>query len=118
MSSKEQVENFLQDFKQKMNVFDILFRDDRGKNTQTLADLEIRPVDRKSILENLHAGEYCEGPVKEKLYGGANLWVFGKEINKNEVYIKISIGFPGSSVICVSFHIAEHPLTYPLKEKE
>jgi hypothetical protein len=115
MATKEEIENFLQDFKQKMKVFDVLFRDDRGKNAQTLADLEIRPIDRNTSLENLCADDYCEGPLAENLYGGLDMWVFGKEIKKNEVYIKISIGFPNQSVICISFHIAEHPLNYPLK---
>ena len=115
MATKDQVEHFLQDFKEKMKIFRILFRDDRGKNTQALANLEIRPIDRNTILEELSADDYCEGPFKENLYGGADLWIFGKEIKKNEVYIKISIGLHNQNVICISFHIAEHPLTYPLK---
>jgi hypothetical protein len=43
------------------------------------------------------------------------MWVFGKEINKHEIYIKITMGQPNQSVICISFHIAEHPMIYPLK---
>ena len=36
-----------------MKIWDVVFRDDRGKNTQALLDLELRPIDRKKILENL-----------------------------------------------------------------
>ncbi len=115
MASKDQVDLFLQDFHAKMKIFNVIYRDDRNKNAQTLADLEIRPADRDKILENLCAEDYCEGPLPETLYKGAGMWVFGKEVKKNEVYIKITIGFPNSSVICISFHIAEHPLHYPLK---
>lgn len=76
MSTEKEVEAFLKDFKEKMKIWDVLFRDDRGKNTQTLLDLEIRPMDRKVILEELEAKDYCEGPLKEQLYGGADMWVY------------------------------------------
>jgi hypothetical protein len=116
MVNKEQVEEFLRDFKQKKKVFGILYRDDRGKNTQTLAELELRPIERNKIIENLKIEDYCSGPLDDKLYGGTSMWVFGKEIKKNEIYIKITIGFPSASVLCISFHISEHPLIYPLKK--
>jgi hypothetical protein len=93
MASKDEVEAFLRDFKTKLSIWDIIYRDDRGKNAQTLADLEIRPVDRTKIIESITAGDYCDGPVEEKLYKGAGMWVFGKEVKKNEVYIKITLGF-------------------------
>lgn len=38
MATKEQVEAFLKRLKEKIKVFDIVFRDDRGKNLQTLAE--------------------------------------------------------------------------------
>jgi hypothetical protein len=41
------------DSKEKLKFWDLLFRDDRGKNAQTLAVLEIRPIERKTILEKL-----------------------------------------------------------------
>ncbi|CAN5319559.1 hypothetical protein BH11BAC7_BH11BAC7_17490 [soil metagenome] len=115
MATKEEVSGFLMEFKQKMKIWDVLFRDDRGKNTQALAALEIRPIDRNKILEDLRAEEYCEGPMDEKLYGGSDMWVFGRMIKRQEVYIKITIGIRGSAVICISFHVAEHNLSYPLK---
>ncbi|WP_243349586.1 toxin [Parabacteroides sp. FAFU027] len=115
MADKNDVDRFLKEFKTKMNIWDVLFRDDRGKNAQTMADLELRPIDRKKILEDLTFADYSEGPLEEKLYGGSDMWVFGKEIKKNEVYIKITMGFAGGSVICISFHVAEYPMNYPLK---
>lgn len=117
MAKKEEIEAFLREFKQKMKIWDVLFRDDRGKNAQSLADLELRPIDRKGILENLSVEDYCQGPLGEKLYKGADLWVFGKEIKKNELYIKISIGFVGGSVLCVSFHVAKDKMNYPFKKR-
>jgi hypothetical protein len=115
MSTEGEVESFLKMFKEKMNIWDVLFRDERGKNAQALLELEIRPLERKRILDNLEDKDYCEGPIEEKLYGGADIWVFGKIAKKKEIYIKISMGLKGSSVICISFHLAEHRMVYPFK---
>lgn len=115
MSSETEAASFLKDFKEKMKFWDVLFRDDRGKNAQALVDLELRPIERKTILEALETKDYSEGPLEEKLYGGADMWVFGKTIKKKEVYIKITMGAMSSSVICISFHLAQHKMQYPLK---
>lgn len=115
MSSTTEVTAFLKDFKEKMRFWDVLFRDERGKNTQALVDLELRPIDRKTILEALEAKDYSEGPLEETLYKGTDMWIFGKTVKKKEVYIKITMGAAGSSVICISFHLAQHKMNYPLK---
>ncbi|HQB79501.1 MAG TPA: toxin [Tenuifilaceae bacterium] len=95
MSKEAEVAAFLMDFKAKMKIWDVLFRDERGKNTQALVELELRPVERKDILNALDAKDYSEGPLEEKLYGGADMWVFGKVVKKREVYIKITMGGNG-----------------------
>ena len=115
MSTELDVTLFLKDFKEKMKFWDVLFRDDRGKNAQTLIDLELRPTERKTILETLEAKDYSEGPLEEILYGGADMWVFGKTVKNKEIYIKITMGIMGSSVICISFHLAQYKMKYPLK---
>jgi hypothetical protein len=115
MSIETEVASYLKDFKEKMKFWDVLFRDDRGKNAQALVDLELRPIERKTILEALEIKDYSEGPLEEILYGGADMWVFGKTIKKKEVYIKITMGAMNSGVICISFHLAQHKMNYPLK---
>lgn len=115
MSTEKEVVAFLKDFKIKMGIWDVLFRDERGKNAQTLVTLELRPIERKAVLESLTPKDYSQGPLEEKLYGGSDMWVFGKIIKKQEVYIKITLGAMGCSVICISFHLAEHKMQYPLK---
>ena len=115
MRRESEVATFLNDFKEKMKFWDVLFRDDRGKNTQALVDLEIRPIERKAILNAIETRDYSEVQLEEKMYGGADMWVFGKTIKKKEVYMKITIGPMGSSVICISFHLAQHKMNYPLK---
>ena len=115
VATKEQVEDFLKRLKEKIKVFDIIFRDDRGKNLQTLATLEITPTYRKKVILNIEPEDYSEGPIVDTLNKMGEMWVFGKDVKGHEVYIKITLGQPNNSTICISFHIAEHPMTYPLK---
>jgi len=96
----------------------VLFRDDRGENAQALIDLELRPIDRKAILEALEVKDYSEGPLEERLYQGADMWVFGKTIKEKEVYIKITMGVKDNRVICISFNLARHKMNYPLKQNK
>jgi len=39
------------------------------------------------------------------------MWSFGKTVQHIEVYIKISL--TERNAICISFHEAEFPITYP-----
>ena len=66
-SKKNEVKKFIENFKTKLKVFDIIFLDKRYKNTQTLLDLEITPAQRKKIIESLEVKDFVEGPVKETL---------------------------------------------------
>lgn len=109
------VRRFLEDFKTKMKIWDIVFMDNRAKNTQTLLQLEITPALRKKIINDLTPEDYSEGPVPDQQFMGNDLWVFGKEVKQQEVYIKITLGYVGKAVICISFHAAEYPMNFPLK---
>ena len=116
MATKNEVDRFLKDFKQKTKIFQIIF-DVRGKNAQALLDLDINPVKRKEVIESLKVDDYSEGPLEEKMRGILPMWVFGKMVKKQEVYIKISMGLANSQTICISFHPAEYPMNYPFKNK-
>lgn len=116
MASADEVQIFLQDFKMKLSIWGIIFRDERGKNAQALLDLDITPVFRETILKDLQVTDYFEGPKSENLYKGSAMWIFGKTIKGQEVYIKITLGFHGAQVICISFHVAAHKMKYPLKK--
>lgn len=115
--TKSEIEAFLNQFHTKMKIFDILYRDDRGKSQETLEKLEISPMYRKSVIENLRAEEYIEGPVIDTLHHPGEMWVFGKDVKNHEVYIKIMLGQPNCRTICISFHLAEHPLSYTFKQR-
>ena len=115
MVTKREVQAFLDEFHTKMQVFGILYRDDRGKNQKTLEELEIVPAHRKVIIENLAVEDYVQGPVVDKLNKLGEMWVFGKDVKGREIYIKIMLGRTNCQTICISFHISEKPLQYAFK---
>ena len=114
--TKEQVEAFLNELHAKIKIFEIIFRDDREKNQQTLEELEIVPSYRNVVIENLIAEDYVQGPVVDELNRLGEMWVFGKDVKNREIYIKVMMVSGSSQTICISFHFAEHPLVYPFKE--
>lgn len=116
MINKESIEEFLKSFKIKVTTFGIIFRDDRGKNIQTLASLDITPLDRIEVLKTIEVEDYVQGPIRDTLNNCSEMWVFGKDVKGEEVYIKISLGGFNNSAICISFHIAEFSMNYPLKK--
>ena len=97
MTSKHEIELFLSLLKDKIKVFDVAFRP-REKNIESLSELDITPSKRLEYLMNLKAEDYYSGP-------------------KKDTYIKISPGLPSKMVDCMSFHIAEFPMNYPLKNQ-
>lgn len=108
----------MEGFRVKLDIWGIIFRDDRGKNFQTLLDLDLRPNDRVAILKQINAEDFVEGPLEDTLYRNSDMWVFGKDVKGEEVYIKISIGRENQRVLCISFHIAENDLIYPFRNQE
>lgn len=115
MATKNDVEKFLNQFHEKLKIYDIVFRDDRGKNLQTLAELNITPNDRVAVIKTIQVEDYSSGPIVDTLNKMGDLWVFGKDVKGNEVYIKISLGLPNNKTICISFHKAEYKMSYPFK---
>jgi hypothetical protein len=118
MVTKQEVKKFLDEFKLKMDIYNILFRDERGKNTRCLLNLDIAPNLRKEIVKELAILDYSEGPMEDDLYKISPMWVFGKKVKSKEIYIKISLGVENSNVICISFHEAEHAINYPFKNNK
>lgn len=109
------VAQFLDDFHPKLGIWGVVYRDDRGKNGKTLLALEMTPDQRTQLIKSLKVEDCCEGPKKDTLNGGPDMWIFGKEYKGIELYIKVTMGLPGMATICISFHIAENPMRYPLK---
>lgn len=117
MASKEEIEAFLEQFKIKVSIWGIVFLDNREKNAQTLLNLNISRLERLNIIKSIKIEDYSQGPIIDALNDYGEMWVFGKDVKGVEIYIKITIGKPNLKSICISFHQAEHPMKYPLKNK-
>lgn len=115
MATKVKVELFLKELNEKIRFFEISFRP-RQKNLQGLAYLDITATTRLECIMNLKAQDYYAGP-KNDTYDASlpDYYEFGIQIKGVEVYIKISKGLENKPADCMSFHPAEFPMTYPLK---
>ncbi len=114
IKTEQEVEAFLREFRPKLSIWGIIFIH-RDKNEEALKALGITPLAREEIIKKIEKEDYSHSIIQESSFG--DLWVFGKDYDGTELYIKISMGVPGSNTICISFHEAEHPLDYPLKRK-
>lgn len=114
MTSKFDVELFLKKLKQHLSIWQIVFINRPKNQLQALADLEITAKKREEIIKNLTYKEYSEGPLPETQFAGNDMWIFGKTIKTQELYIKLTISQQTQNVICISFHKAEHPMDFPL----
>lgn len=117
MATRNEVEQFLNQFKVKLNIYGVFFLDGREKNAQALLDLNITRLERLEVVKSIEVENYSEGPIRDQLNGFNEMWVFGKDVNGQEVYIKIAMGIPNSNTICISFHKAEYPMNYPLQKE-
>lgn len=118
MASFDEVELFLKSVWEKMEFhpMGIVFRP-RGKNLETLAALDIIPGHRNEVIKKLTARNYMGGSKNDtEEPGKPDYYEFGVMIKDKEVYIKLSAGLYGKPVDCMSFHIAERKIKYPLKE--
>jgi hypothetical protein len=113
VTSPLEVEAFLDQLKTKLTIWSIVF-ENRDKNIQTLLDLGITEAQRLKHIKNLTVEDFVSGPTNDS-FGSTPLWVFGIDIYGSEIYIKLQLNQMNKPVICISFHIAEFPLSYPYK---
>ncbi|MCD4708409.1 MAG: toxin [Candidatus Sabulitectum sp.] len=115
-SRKLKVQLFLNEFKEAANSdYGILYAG-RSKNWDTLVELEITSAMRDEIVLGLSFRNYVSGPLKDEKGHSGELWVFGVLENSKEIYIKLKVltGKAGKKAFCLSFHPAEHSLSFPL----
>ena len=112
------IRNFLKEFKEiasKGRGIDVI---PRRQNIDNLAELCLTRKNRNDEIMTLSVADYCKGPEPDKDKPG-EIWVFGKQIDNKEVYIKLKIAQVREEKVakCLSFHIAGYSLCYPYKEK-
>ena len=88
----------------------------RSKNIDSLLKLSLTKKNAREEILSLSVADYCGGPEPDKNKPG-EIWEFGKLVEGKEVYIKLKIAQVGQEKIakCLSFHVAEYPLCFPLK---
>lgn len=69
-------------------------------------------------VQGLTVRNYAAGPLLDVKGRPHDLWIFGKYISASEVYIKLVAYLCEGGVrsVCVSFHEAESPLSYPYRK--
>lgn len=90
----------------------------RKENEDTLIKLGYLHTHFLEVILELTYKNYCNGPEMNVSNTGNSkgaIWVFGKNIDSIEIYIKIHIVPQGSKnqCICISFHEATRKLNYP-----
>tara|TARA_R110002074_G_scaffold31390_4_gene88120 strand:+ start:72 stop:452 length:381 start_codon:yes stop_codon:yes gene_type:complete len=115
MADKSIIKSFLQELKAIIKSLGIIFSNRPKNSIQNLADLSITAKMREEIILNLEVEDYSEGPLEETQQGGTEMWIFGKVIKGQQVYIKLTISKMTGGAVCISFHKAEHPMEFPLK---
>lgn len=82
--------------------------------TYTLTDLEYDINDVVNQLKALTVEEYSETKIDKDDLNPPLLFVFGKYVNNQLVYIKLKIkGKQRKYVLCVSFHYAKETMFFP-----
>lgn len=82
----------------------------------TLLDLDYDSTDIVNRLKELTVSDYSETLVDIDDQNPPLLFVFGKDINGKQVYIKLKLkGDRARHVLCVSFHYAEVPMKFPYR---
>lgn len=125
-SKKGEVTDFLDELKMFLEKSDfnidtdfVLIRknkkDDMAHSTPyTLLDLDYDIEDVIDRLKELTVEEYSETKIDKDDLDPPLLFVFGKNINRRLIYIKLKIkGDHKKHVLCVSFHYAKDKMKFP-----
>ena len=125
LSDKKDVKKFLEDLKAIIN--DVSFDSDddliiiksskdevQYSTRYTLLDLDYDTVDVVDRLKELTVSDYSETLIDKDDDKPPLLFVFGKDINNRQVYIKLKIkGENNRRILCLSFHYAKHKMKFP-----
>ena len=120
ISFLQQLQEVLQDENFDLNTNLTLIRKKKGKEKErfstpyTLVDLNYDIYDVMEQLKCLTVREYAETLIDKDDVHPPLLFVFGKEINDKQIYVKLKIKENQvRRVLCVSFHYAENELFFP-----
>ena len=128
ISKRQEVLAFLEELKAflKGNDFDIdhdlilikkkKIDDEEYSTPYTLLDLDYDSEDVVNRLKELTVAEYSETKIDKDDFNPPLLFVFGKDINRRLVYMKLKIKKKENlrkHILCVSFHYAKEKMKFP-----
>ena len=128
ISKRQEVLAFLEELKAflKGNDFDIdhdliLIKkkkvdEEEYSTPYTLLDLDYNSEDVVNRLKELTVAEYSETKIDKDDLNPPLLFVFGKDINRRLVYMKLKIKKKENlrkHILCVSFHYAKEKMKFP-----
>jgi len=90
----------------------------RRTNLEALALLGITREHAESLVRALKPEGYVAGPKHDQNNTGLDMWIFGLHVSSREIYVKLQIVVEPARCVCVSFHVAEHPMHYPFRETQ
>ncbi len=119
MLKQTEIRDFLVEFKGIMSKGRGLDIVNRRENIDTLSKFGLTRGNLKEEIMTLSVEDYCQGPEPDRDKPGY-IWVFGKQVGAEEIYIKLKIAQVGKEKIakCISFHPADFPLCYPYQGEE
>ena len=128
ISKRQEVVAFLEELKVFLegNDFDIdhdlilikkrKLEDEEYSTPYTLLDLDYNSEDVVNRLKELTVAEYSETKIDKDDFNPPLLFVFGKDINRRLVYVKLKIKKKENLrtyILCVSFHYAKEKMKFP-----
>lgn len=128
ISTRHEVLAFLEELKAflECNDFDIdhdlilikkrKLEDEEYSTPYTLLDLEYSSEDVVNRLKELTVAEYSETKIDKDDFNPPLFFVFGKDINRRLVYVKLKIKKKENlrtHILCVSFHYAKEKMKFP-----
>lgn len=119
-SERDEVRRFLDDFKM-LAARGLLMIRERKEVQKSFISLGLTKQEVKYEIFKLRVEDYVSGPDEDHTYEDETVWVFGRPIDKKEIYIKLQIvRIPKykEEAVCISFHEANRPLTYPHRDWE
>ena len=116
---RRQILNFLKDFKELMGQGPgYYFVTQHLKNVQAMRELGITARIRDEVILSVAMEDYSSGPNSDEYHPG-HYWIFGKDIDSIEIYIKLKIVTYNNwneLADCYSYHPSEQPLNYPFRK--
>lgn len=123
-TSTKDIQDFLDQCREIIKSSEVIpsvfFMVSKQENKDTLLSLGFTKQNVKDEIISLSLEDYCEGPCDAHEYKD-QVWIFGKMISNQEIYIKLSISEfdnPGNRVktlFCLSFHFSKKSMKYLYK---